>query len=76
MGEGTCAHFAASLFEKLQNNWVGCHHMGSQALGKHFVVTAGCRESRHMDEEGSQQRNTEMEKLKLQKPYRLYRVSV
>lgn len=29
-----------------------------------------------MDEEGSQQRNIEMEKLKLQKPYHQYRVSV
>lgn len=59
MGEGTCArfvaslcaHFVASLFENLQNKWVGCNHTGSQAQGIHFVRTPGCKEDRRMDEE-------------------------
>lgn len=68
MGEGTRSHFDASLSENFGNNWVGYNDTGSQALSKHSVWSQGYKENRHMDEELPQKINTEVEKLKLQRP--------
>lgn len=75
MGEGTHAHTEASPFETRGNDWVGCNHTGSQALGKHCVWTPEGKEDGCMDEEPSQKTNTDVETLRLQRPDLQDRVS-
>lgn len=74
MGEGTRAHTVASS-GNLGNDWVGCNHTGSQALGKYCVQTPECKEKGCMGEEPSRKINTDEEMLKLQRPYLQDRVS-
>lgn len=49
----------------LGNDWVGCSHTGSQALGKYYVQTPGYKEKGCMDEEPSRKVNNDVEMLKL-----------